>query len=80
MNQHKMQHLIDQALEYQVTSGFTDEIYTKGRVCVSKAFTDNLIELIAIEAAQFSHKDNTEYEYYYYEAEVLDYFGVKNEH
>lgn len=56
MSKYKVQHLIDQALEHQVTSGFTDDVYRKGSAFVSRAFTDKLIELILKECT-----DITEY-------------------
>lgn len=80
MSKYKVQHLIDQALEHQVTSGFTDEIYTKGRVCVSRAFTDKLIELI-LEEHYFIGKqwaeDLIDIKYYaFVNRRISDHFGV----
>lgn len=77
MNQHTIQHLIDQALEHQITSGFTDEIYIKGRACVSKAFTDKLIELVLKECINITEYclDDT----YTYADDILKkHFGIKS--
>lgn len=84
MNQHKMQHLIDQALEHQVASGFTDEIYTKGRVCVSKAFTDKLIELVLKEQYFIGEQwiDGLSIDpkhYAFVNRRVNDYFGLNDD-
>ena len=83
VKQHKVQHLIDQALEHQVTSGFTDDVYIKGRVCVSPAFTDKLIELILKQhyfiGEQWADGLIDHKHYAFVNRRVNDYFGLNDD-
>lgn len=74
MSKHKIQNIIDQALEHQVNSGFTDEIYIRAGVYVSRAFTDKLIELILKECTDITeYFDDVEADFM-----LKEHFGIEH--